>query len=151
MDEIWTMQMLGPHFAFGDWSNRDHRFFVLHLMLICMDERDLKLLPAWVPEELKAAQPHDWLPFMSERILQAWQTLIYDQIKPGGETQTFNIFGERVGRAPEELQAMAHDEGWMQRELWDHVPRQTLAEIERAMMDHACSSLIRYLSEYASI
>ena len=40
-DEYWTRQMVGPHFAEGAWGNDIRwRFYVLHLLLTSMDERD---------------------------------------------------------------------------------------------------------------
>ena len=148
MDTVWTKQMLGPHFAFAEWGeDRDHRFFVLHLLLIYMDERDLNTLPPDLPDKLHRAQPDDWLPFMPQRILTGWQQLIYDQIKPGGRSRTFEIFGERVERSPAELKQRLHDPDWMQRELWDNVPPAVLADIEQAMRARARDALVNYLTD----
>jgi hypothetical protein len=153
MDEIWTLHMLGPHFAFGDWGeSRIERFFVLHLMLVEVDQRDLATLPDWAASDIYLATPtDDWLPFMPLDVLTDWQALIYDQIKPGGLSQTTTIFGERVGRSAEDLESLASDRDWMQNHLWDHVPRSALTQVEIQMVKHARTSLIAYLDEFTHL
>ncbi|MEL6150940.1 MAG: hypothetical protein AAFV33_02820 [Chloroflexota bacterium] len=145
MDQVWTEDMLVPHFGNGTWGEDiKTRFFVLHLMLIDMDERDLQLIPAYAPDEVCAAQPDHWLPFMPHDVLIGWQQLIYDQIKPDGESKTHEIFGERTKRPAEELHRLARDEDWMHEHLWRHVPRTVMASVEDEMYDFARDSLIAY-------
>jgi len=153
MDEVWTRDMLGPHFAFGEWgASRNQRFFLLHLMLIDMDVRDLATLPSWVAADIQAAQPtDDWLPFMPLEVLAGWQTMIYEQVRPGGTSKTYEIFGSRVQREPDELQRLAADSGWMQGHLWDNVSREVLVEIEARMATHALASLVAYFDEFTSL
>lgn len=152
MDEIWTKHMLKPHFAESNWGEDiHHRFFNLHLMLIDMDERDLLAIPTWAPAAIQQAQPDDWLPFLPQSILTDWQTLIHQQIQPEGSSQTLAIFGARVGRTAQDLRQLADDEQWMQREIWDHVPRSVLTDVEVAMYNHARHSLMRYVQEYAQL
>ncbi|MEO0561265.1 MAG: hypothetical protein AAF125_04080 [Chloroflexota bacterium] len=150
MDEIWTVHMLGPHFAFGDWGeNQKARFFVLHLLLIDMDERDLDALPAYVPPEIECAEPAEgWLPFMPLEVMVDWQRMIFDQIRLNGESQTLPIFGERVNRTPAQLRALADDPAWMQANVWDNVPRQVLHTVEAQMYVHARESLVAFLDEH---
>jgi len=153
MDEVWTKQMLGPHFAFGEWGeSRQQRFYLLHLLLSHMDERDLADLPPDVPKVLHAARPGDWLPFMPLAVLAGWQQLIDRQLRPGGHSRTLEIFGKRVGHSAAEMRQQLDDTAWMQRQLWDHVPPSVLADIEAHMRDHAHESLLAYwqLSEPAS-
>lgn len=150
MDTVWTKQMLAPHFAFADWGgDRDHRFFVLHLLLIYMDERDRATLPAELAGQLRVAAPDGWLPFMPQHVLEGWQQLIYDQLKPGGRSRTFEIFGGRVERSPTELKQRLYDPDWMQRELWDNVPPAVLADVEQAMRTRARDALIGYMADTA--
>lgn len=150
MDEIWSLKMLVPYFADADWGDSLRaRFFVLHLLLIDMDDRDYARLPTGTAAALHAADPANWLPFMPRSIIQKWQALIYDQIKPDGDPQTLVIFGERVRRSPEELRALVDDVGWMERELWQHVPRAALARVEVEMRDHARTALRCYMEESA--
>lgn len=146
MDEVWSLDMLGPHFAFGKWGEtREHRFFMLHMLLIVMDERDLVTLPAWIPEAVRDAAPRAWLPFMPQDVLTGWRDMIYAQIKPDGQSLTLDIFGSRINRTPDKLRRMVDDVEWMARELWNPIPPTVLAIIERAMYTHARESLVQYM------
>lgn len=146
VDEIWSLEMLGPHFAFTEWGGTQrHRFFVLHLLLIDMDERDLAQLPAWMPSAYAASEPAGWLPFMPDETICEWRNLMHRQIKPGGSSETLRIFGERVRRTPAQLRALASNPRWMQRELWANVPPSALAEVEAHMLAHARDTLIEYM------
>lgn len=146
MDEIWTLHMLAPHFADSNWGESlQSRFFVLHFMLIGMDERDLEALPGWVADDLCKAKPNNWLPFMPQHIVKSWQTLIYDQIKPGGESKTLEVFGARLNKTPDEMRTYMNDHEWLQQSLWLNVPPQVLMDVEAKMYTHARDSLIQYM------
>ncbi len=145
MDEIWSKEMVGPHFAAREWGDRMFRFYMLHIILIYMDERDFAQLEHWQPEHLQRAQPDNWLPFIPDDDLRRWQLLIYDQIKPEGSSQTLEIFGDRIARTPQEMRAFLDSGEDMQRGLWDHIPRTTLAEIEGHMYAHARTEMLCYL------
>jgi hypothetical protein len=153
MDEMWTRDMLGPHFALGQWgASRRQRFFLLHLMLIDMDERDLAMITPADAADIQAAQPTDnWLPFMPLDVLAGWQELIYEQVRPGGYSRTYDIFGGRVERKPDELRRLAADSGWMQVNIWDNVSREVLAGVEAQMAAHALASLAAYLGEFTAL
>ncbi len=149
MDEVWTVDMLAPHFANGDWGDGiKERFFVLHLLLIDMDDRDALRIPAWAPDALQRAAPTDWLPFIPQDVLVDWQQLIGQQIVPGGSSKTLEIFGGRVDREPEQLRELVDDADWMQRELWAHVSPAVLTSVEQEMYEHARDSLVDYWREF---
>ncbi len=149
VDEIWSLEMVGPHFVQREWGERETRFYMLHIILIHMDERDLTLLEAWQPESLIRAKPHNWLRFASDDDLRQWQTLIYDQIKPGGISRTLEIFGGRIGKKPAEIRAFLDDTFLMQSTLWDHITKDILNTVERHTYAHAREELIMYMQESA--
>lgn len=147
VDEIWSLRMVGPQFAAREWADRAFRFYMLHMILIYMDERDYTRLCDWQPDALASAQPDGWLPFIGDDDLAAWQRLIHTQIKPDGSSQTFEIFGGRIGKDPDEMRDFLHDEGAMQSGLWDHVTPETLAQVEAEAYRHARSQMVVYLRE----
>lgn len=147
MDEVWSLDMLAPNFAYAYWGDSQAwRFFVLHLLLIHMDDRDLAALPVWVAEEVCQSKPDDWLPFMPQTVLTEWQHFIEAQIRPDGDSKTLEIFGSRIGRTPQELRQLVDDPEWMQNELWNFVPHHVLDSIERKMYQYARESLIAYMT-----
>jgi hypothetical protein len=151
VDEIWSKHMSGPNFAQREWADRPFRFYMLHIILIYMDERDLSDIEPWQAETLCTALPDGWLPFAANNDLCSWQTFIYNQIKDGGQSLTLQIFGERINKTPAEMRAFLDSPVQMQAGLWDHVPRDLLAEVETRMYRHARQQMINYLDETESL
>lgn len=147
VDETWSKEMTEPHFVRREWGDRAFRFYMLHIILIYMDERDLARLENWQPGSLNEARPQAWLPFMSDDDLRRWQALIFDQIKPDGSSRTLEIFGGRIGKSPEELRAFLDSQEQMTAGLWDHIPIPLLQTVEAAMYVHARTQMLRYLEE----
>lgn len=147
MDEYWTLNMVGPHFFQPDWRTKRDRFLSLHVLLIFMDQRDLDSLESWQAEALDAAKPENWLPFIGDDDLLSWKQLIYDQIKPGGESQTCEIFGSRTRVGAQFFEDIVRDDERIQQELWDYVPKNVLTDIETEMYAFIRSQLLEYLQE----
>lgn len=150
MDEVWSVQMVVPHFVLRDWDTQVARFFMLHIILIHMDERDFDDLERRKAAYLQDVTPNHWLAFLPDADLAAWQTLIYDQIKADGHSRTLEIFGERIFKSPEELRAILDSPAEMQTRLWQHIPLPTLADVEQQMYDHALRSVCAYLEQAIS-
>jgi hypothetical protein len=146
LDEVWSLEMVRPHFVGGEWGDRRLRFLMLHIILIYMDERDYAALLSWQRPTLCAATPHDWTPFMSDDTLAEWRDFIGGQIAPGS-SQTLEVFGGRISVTPGELRAILDDPAQMQRDLWDHIPRALLADIETRMYAHARAQMVAFLLE----
>jgi hypothetical protein len=147
MDEIWSLDMTGPEFAGREWAPQRQRFLMLHILLITLDERDLTRLDASLNECLRDVRVQGWLPFLSDDVLRQWETLIYRQIMPGGESETLTVYGLRVGKTPEELRVILDSPEQMQADLWSNVTREKTAEVEAHMLDHARAQMIAYLRE----
>jgi hypothetical protein len=149
LDEVWTMEMLAAHFGHGQWGTQQQRFLMLHVMLIGMDERDLGLLDERSWSAMHESTPGDWLPFLPAPALREWGDLMYDQVKPNGYSKTFDIIAPRVGMTPDELRTLMLDHERAERELWVHIPRETLAQVEARMVEAAREQLLTYLHESA--
>jgi len=151
MDEIWSLDMLGPHFVDREWGTRDLRFLMLHVILIYMDERDYAALEKWHRVSLCAAQPESWLPFMSDQILTGWRDLIGAQLPPDGKSLTLEIFGQRINKTPAEFRAVLDSQEQMQASLWDNIAPEILAQIETRMYHFAREQLIAYCAEFTPL
>jgi len=149
MDEIWTLDMLETHFVRREWGTREQRFLMLHIILSYMDERDYVQIAPWQYECLKSAQSRRWLPFLPDDMLMAWRNLIARQIKPGSRSETLDIFSKRIHKSAAELRAILDNPARMQRDLWDHISRETLAQVEVTMYDHAREQMLLYLNAQA--
>lgn len=147
VDEYWSRHMVAPHFFTSEWGDRASRFLMLHVILVVMDERDLRQLQPWQPEVLKSARPQRWLPFMTDYDLGVWQKIIYEQIRPGGQSETLVIFGSRINRTPAEMRAILDSPATLQARLWDNIPPAIHAEVEVGMYAFARDQMQLYLEE----
>jgi hypothetical protein len=148
MDEVWTLNMLGPHFFEATWGeDRRFRFFMLHTILAYMDERDYDLLDSWQAEALAAAVPLDWLPFLPDAAMLAWRDYIHEQLV--GESQTLAIFSQRLDKPVAEFRAELDSPERLQADLWANVPRAVLDAIEDRMYAFAREQMLAYLDETA--
>ncbi len=147
MDEIWTLNMLGPHFAVREWAPRPQRFLMLHILLIYMDERDCSRLLPWQYPTLQKACPANWTDFLTDTILCDWRDFVGEQIKPGGVSQTLEVFGGRINRTADELRAILDSSETMQHDLWENILPQTLTDVETAMYQHAREQMLIYWHE----
>ncbi len=149
VDVTWTKRMLGPHFVRCEWGESiTWRFFVLHLMLIYMDERDLLLIEDWQPNDLLNTHPDGWLPFMSDTVLANWRDFVGQQIVPGGESKTMEILSKRVLHSVEELRALLDSPENMQSMVWDNVTRDVLAEVEAECYAESRRQVCAYFEKY---
>lgn len=145
-DEYWSLNMLKPHFAEGDWGDGIRaRFFVLHLLLIFQDERDLKLLPPDTGRQLQECLPAAWLPFMPDTILCDWRDLIAAQLPD--KSKTLDIFGGRIATDPAALRQMLDDADLMQDRLWQHITPTLLRDIEENLYVFSREQLLLYWAE----
>jgi hypothetical protein len=146
LDEIWSIDMVRPHFGLGDWGTRYHRFLMLHIILIYMDERDYHALEDWQQPTLCAALPQQWTPFLNDDTLTEWRDFIGRQV-PHGASETLAVLGERVQKTPAELRVILDSPAQMQSDLWQYVPQDVLAQVEANMYAHARSQMIAYLND----
>jgi len=149
-DEAWALKMVRPQFWEREWPGVERRdkFLALHLILTVMDERDERLLAPWQAAALSRCEPAGWLPFMSDEVLRGWRDLVARQIRPGGASETLAIFGRRLKRDPAELRAALDDPAEMDFYLWRHVPKASLALVERAAYAYTRDQLAVYLTEF---
>lgn len=150
VDEVWTQEMLRRQFIERDWGPDDrYRFFMLHILLILMDERDYAGLEAWQANALESAQPGDWLPFMGRADLEAWRDFIARQLTGGSETLA--VLGGRIKRAPDELRAVLDSPDRLQADLWSNVAPETLAQVEQQMYAFSREQMMIYFEESSVI
>ena len=80
-------------------------------------------------------------------MLSEWGNLIYQQIIPGGVSETLAVYGARLQKTPEELRAILDSPQQMHDDLWVNVTPELTAQVEANMLDHARAQMITYLDE----
>ncbi len=149
-DEAWGLKLVRPQIWGREWLGFEQRdkLFALHLILTVMDERDERQLESWQAASLARGEPDDWLPFMSDAVLRGWRDLVADQLMPGGESKTLEIFAKRLQCDPAIIRAALDDPAEMEGCLWSQLPRSLLAEVERACYAYTRDQLAVYLTEF---
>ena len=149
-DEAWALKMVRPQFWGRDWHGvtRQDKFFALHLILTVMDERDERELESWQADSLARCEPGGWLPFLPDAVLRGWRDMVAEQIEPGGESLTLEIFGGRLRRDPAEIRGTLDDDACLDIYLWRHVPKDLLAEVEQQVYAFTRDQLAVYLTEF---
>jgi hypothetical protein len=149
-DEYWSIHMLKPHFGDAEWGNNIRwRFFVLNLLMIYLDERDLRTLTSDQAQVMKRCKPRDWLPFIPDNVLMEWRDFVGNQIPDA--SLTLEVLSERVDKTVEELRFLVDSPAKMTAYLWKNVSPEALAEIEKGMYDFTREQLIVYWNETQDI
>lgn len=146
IDEIWSREMVAPHFFGREWADLSKRYIMLHVILIYMDERDQSQLADWHASRIHPVSPERWLPFLPDNALNDWKALIYQQLKPGGKSETLNIYSRRVKMSPDALRTLLDSEEEMERKLWLNISHTLLHAVEESMYEYARDQLIAYLN-----
>jgi hypothetical protein len=146
MDVAWAEDMLFPYFYDRhDWADEITRYNMLHVLLCHLDARDFRQWDESFPDELAAANPDGWLPFLSDNDLAKWRDLVAEQICASCESKTVEVLGKRVRIGAEGLQNILDDPARMQSEVWDYVPLTVVREVEEHMYRAMVAQIMRYM------
>lgn len=146
-DEYWARNLLHTHILLGEWgSDLRERFYMLHFLLIHMDERDEKSLPPLVPTSLRQSEPQSWLPFLGDNLIRNWRDYIAKQLET--ESETLSVFGQRIETSPEKMRQLMDDTAFMQTKLWNHISPALLSETEGKLYDFSRQQLLTYWDEF---
>jgi hypothetical protein len=147
MDEVWCTDLLFPCFIQKPrWESQPVSIFMLHILLGYLDECDRQKLPDSDYDPLQTATPNAWLPFMSDEALVGWRDLIATQLAPGAESQTFEIFGKRIGLTAAEIAEFIHDETRMNSGLWEKLSPQQVELVGEAMYEAGRRAVLNYFA-----
>ena len=137
-DLIWFREVLLPHFVnVPQWTEAfEERRMVHQILLTYLDKLAYESLPKTAVATLAAAQPKQWLPFISDEALCQWQNGLVAQLEPAGELETINIYAGRLGITPAEFAANLESPDWMEAHVFGNVPvAQIQQKLETAVTD----------------
>lgn len=139
-DLIWFREILLPYFVNApQWAEEfEERRMVHQILLTYLDKLAYEALPETAVTTLAAAQPHQWLPFVSDGALSQWQQMLVVQLEPTGALETINIYAGRLGITPAQFAANLESPAWMQEHLFRNIP---VAEIQQRLETAVTDSL----------
>ena len=146
LDECWVREVFqpifGPQQTWGDWRER----LLLHNVLRAwLDRRDRHRLQDGVGGLLRQAEPRGWLPFVTDVDLCRWRDLVADQLSPGAETRTVEIFARRARIPPAEFQALLEPRA-MEERIFSRVLLTDLDRLRVRAAVHTGDLIVRYMN-----
>ncbi|MEM9776356.1 MAG: zinc dependent phospholipase C family protein [Chloroflexota bacterium] len=145
-DLIWFHNIV-MIFALGDWAERMARFTAHNALLAHEDGAAYPHLNPKVGKQILEVDAKGWLPFDEEGNLKAWQTLVGEQLLPKNDSQTIQIYAERMDMTTAELTANLQDQTWLDANIFDHVSRQLL----NGVFEQAVTGGIDLVSNYLKL
>jgi hypothetical protein len=146
LDECWVREVFqpifGPQQTWGDWRER----LLLHNVLRAwLDRRDRHCLQDGVGGLLRQAEPCGWLPFVTDADLCRWRDLVADQLSPGAEIRTVEIFAHRARIPPTEFLALLEPRA-MEERIFNRVPLIELDRLHERAVVHTGDLVGRYMN-----
>lgn len=147
-DESWIFELL-PYFLAEGFGGKDvqQRFYLHNVLRAYLDHQILTSLPSDTWARLEEAQPQSWLPFAKDEELIEWRDYISEQLQPGAEVHTVEVFANRQDIPVEEFHALLHDEDRLNNEIFTYLPREKLAEYRQNLIASNLILLHTFLGE----
>lgn len=141
VDQLWISNIFEPLFGAeverGTFQERliDHNLLRAHI-----DIRDETSLTPQVPAHLAELNPGAWLPFASPQELHDWLEHLTEQLHPGGQSKTIEVFSRKSGIPSSMFVNRLTSEQGMRDNVFQHLPDGLLVEFGRHAID-ACREL----------
>jgi hypothetical protein len=135
LDLLWFQQVLIPYFfEAAAWGDSRQRHLVHHILLTYLDRMAFEALPPDAAATLASAQPRQWLPFASDKVLIRWRDFLLAQLQPGATLQTVKIYAGRLKMSAEEFSRKLQDPDWIEDQVFRNIPvKEVEAKIEAAV------------------
>lgn len=145
-DLIWFHNIV-MLFAMGDWAERMARFTAHNALLAHEDRLAYATLGDGYGTQLLSLDAAGWLPFDKANNLEAWQKLVGEQLLPENDTQTIQIYAERMNMSPAELETKLNSTAWLQSHIFDHVSRGLIDHVFEQAVTGGIELVANYLQQ----
>ena len=147
LDLIWFRQIVVPMFYDAPQLGDVRQRHFLHLILLSyLDKLALEVVPDMAGDTLSSAQPAGWLPFAADEDLRRWRDFLVPQLRPGGRSQTVEIYARRLQMTAEAFAVKLDNGVWLQKNLFDHVSVTAVQEIIAAAVPASIQLIDSYLN-----
>ena len=124
VDWYWTKEIYEPIFGPAlSWATRRKRAYLHNVLRSYLDQLALKNLANDLGAALGNAQPCDFLPFVTDRHLIAWQKYLAEQLHPGAIIQTVEVFANRQGISPQKYYDLLGSNIKLEQKIFTRIPR----------------------------
>lgn len=146
-DELWWLEIFHPYFGpHAGWDSWEERLFLHNVLRTWLDEQDQARLNRQEAVALAAVEPRRWLPFIRDEDLLAWRDDLVEQLRPGNNIRTAEVFAERMGVPAEVVERAAHSP---ERMAWifRHVPPERLRFYREEVTRQSAGLINHYLQK----
>lgn len=147
-DIIWIIDLFVPYFLPRVTRNYRRQVGYLHNVLRAyLDEHILAELRTDIGSCLSSVDPGGWLPFVEDGWMVEWRNFLSEQLMPGAESKTVEVFAQRSDVPVDEFISLLHDEARMEAEVFAFVPREVLLEYRDKLVSANLKLLAGFLTE----
>lgn len=146
-DEKWIFDLFMPVFGpDAHWADFRQRLYLHNVLRAYLDQQVLAKLPEDMGIQLQNSHPNNWLPFVEDKCLLKWQIYLAEQLQPGAEIKTAEVFAERQGRLPEDFTNLIESETSMDEDIFSQMPRERLTEFWETLVARNVQLIEEYLA-----
>lgn len=146
-DWLWVKDIFIPVFGPDNaWETFRYRLYLHNVLRAYLDRQILSDLPARTGQLLQQVELQGWLPFVGDQHLRAWQDHLAEQLQPGADIQTVEVFASRQGISPARYYQLLESETRMDEEVFSRIPRRRLLEYRLQLLEANLELLQSYLS-----
>jgi hypothetical protein len=146
-DWLWVRDIFIPIFGPDNtWESFRYRLYLHNVLRAYLDRQIITDLPAGTGQLLHQVEPQEWLPFVRDHHLRAWQGHLAQQLEPGAEIQTVEVFASRQGISPARYYQLLESESQMDEAVFSRIPRRCLLEYRLRLVEENVELLQSYLS-----
>ena len=145
-DWMWVRQIFSPTFGpSSDWSTFRDRLYLHNVLRAYLDLKIMAGIEPGMDQDLEGAIPDHWLPFVEDAYLCQWRDFLVQQLQPGSNTQTVEVFSTRQGIPAEAYYRLIESENRLDEEIFVHLPRPTLESYRQHLLEENGRLLQAYL------
>lgn len=145
-DWLWVKDIFVPVFGLrSPWGTFPQRLYLHNVLRAYVDRQILPGLTNGTCTSLAEATPRGWLPFVEDEHLRQWRDSLVGQLRPQASIQTVEVFAARQGIPPVEFYRLLDSEEEMERQVFARIPRRSLDEYRRILIDENVELLKAYL------
>jgi hypothetical protein len=148
MDEVW-LDVVFERYFLQDWGPLKERLFLHNVLRTWVDSRDQAKLNGNVAQDLRDAEPLDWLPFVDDKHLCVWRDWLVEQLTGGQRMQTAEVFARRMGIPAGEVEAVARSPQQMGERVFRYFPRSALASFQETVDRRSITLVDSYIGRPA--
>ena len=147
-DWYWAVEIYEPNFGVtATWNTFRQRLYLHNVLRSYMDLQGFACINGYTRESLEQVALDQWLPFAADNHLRAWRDLLADQLKPGAEIQTVEVFASRQGIPPGTYYDLLNSDEALDREIFVQLPRYHLDTYRRNLINKNIVFLETYLQD----